>query len=487
LPKLGAVTSLMLSFLLLCLPQVAVSKQLPVHQELTQADWRAAAKGQGRFLFTASNRFRSVGVWSSRALDGVRIARAQPHGQTPTAWALVGQPELTEVPGFPGPAGQRWVSALVHFPRSQSSSVVLSLPPSLALKALQGDLDCALVWVPENPIAESPPPQSRAVGKPSVYTRASWGADPPQCSAGYCTTTHVAMHHTASASEYGSTSWSECANNVQAIQAYHMYTRGWCDIGYNYLICPHGDIFEGRGGGDDVVGAHDSANCGSMGVAFMGYFHSPHHQSLTQAMQNAFVDLAAWKCDQQNIDPLGSAWYAGYGANMNTIYGHRDVSSTACPGDLAYANLPQLRVQIEQKIQSGGSVDLILDNASASYFGTWNTGTSAAGKYGSDYRWASTGTALARAFWEPSIPQSGTYEVSLWWPAGSNRSPQTPIGLFVGGRLYQGSVNQQQAGGQWNVLGQVQFAAGAMPVLGIENTGPSGFVVVADALRLRKL
>ncbi|MFK5956750.1 MAG: N-acetylmuramoyl-L-alanine amidase, partial [Planctomycetota bacterium] len=253
--------------------------------------------------------------------------------------------------------------------------------------------------------------------------------------------------------------------------------------GYNYLICPHGDIFEGRGGGDDVRGAHDGFNCGSMGVAMMGYFHPPYNQTLNLAMQDAFVNLAAWKCDQQNIDPLGTSWYAGFGANQSNLFGHRDVSSTACPGDLAYAELPQLRLQVEQVIQ-GGSAEIIMDNALASFSGGWSVGTSSSDKYGPDYRWASTGVATARALWNPNITQAGRYEISLWWPAGGNRNPSTEVGLLLNGQLLTARVNQQQSGGQWNLLGTVFLPLGANTTIGLSNQGSLGWVVVADALRL---
>ncbi|MHC4380352.1 MAG: golvesin C-terminal-like domain-containing protein, partial [Planctomycetota bacterium] len=387
-----------------------------------------------------------------------------------------------------GPAGMKQVSSLVHGLHAGQTAVLLRFPTS----TLPSTLDVFWLPLPHAAGAAALQPAQPAstsfattssLPKPPVFDRTSWGADTPQCSQSYCTTTHVALHHTASASEYQSSSWAECAANVKATQVYHMVTRGWCDIGYNYLVCPHGDIFEGRGGGDDVRGAHDGYNCGSMGVAMMGYFHNPHFQVLNSAMQDAFVDLAAWKCDQQGIDPLGTSFYAGYGANQANLYGHRDVSATACPGDLAHAELPQLRVRVDQEIQ-GGSNTLILDNGAASYIGNWTLGTSSVDKYGADYRWASTGVAPAYALWNPNITSAGDYQISLWWPAGSNRNPQTQVGLKLNGTLFPTTVNQQLQGGQWNVLGVAPLPTGSSTTIGITNQGPVGWVVMADAVRL---
>ncbi len=91
----------------------------------------------------------------------------------------------------------------------------------------------------------------------------------------------------------------------------------------------------------------------------------------------------------------------------------------------------------------GGGV-MILDNALATFTGSWNTGASSADKYGADYRWASTGVSTARAFWTPSITRAGDYEISMWWPAGSNRNPATQVGLLLNGRLFTASLPSPQ-------------------------------------------
>ncbi|MBC8371929.1 MAG: N-acetylmuramoyl-L-alanine amidase [Planctomycetes bacterium] len=405
------------------------------------------------YQFSAPQDFHSVGFifegefpQAAVSLDGIK-------------WPLEVAHDLNEMQ-----------TALVHASNNQQRAITLHLPSAHKLTAL------SIYWI--NSAAPSLPSNAT---KPPVYDRASWGANPPSCAPTYCATTHIAMHHTASASEYNSSSWSQCAANVKASQIYHMATRGWCDIGYNYLICPHGDVFEGRGGGDDVRGAHDGSNCGSMGVAMMGYFHAPHNQLLNNAMQDAFIALAAYKCEQQQIDALGNSWYAGYADIQQNIFGHRDVSSTACPGDLAYAELPQLRQRIAAIVQNEV---IILDTALATFTGNWNTGTTSTDKYGADYRWASTGVSPARAIWTPTITQAGDYQISIWWPEGGNRNPSTTLGLMLNGRLHTAAVNQQMHGGQWNTLGSVPLPSGATTSIGLANNGPLGWVVVADALRL---
>ena len=56
-----------------------------------------------------------------------------------------------------------------------------------------------------------------------------------------------------------------------------MQSNGWNDIGYNFLVDPFGQIFEGRGGGmtRNVIGAHaEGFNTGSVGVAVLGSYGS---------------------------------------------------------------------------------------------------------------------------------------------------------------------------------------------------------------------
>jgi len=459
-----------LTSLLFCL----LAQTSVVQQSFDAEAFEAHRLQDDSFAFVAPRGFRSVGFWLEGSLPGAEVALFGKNGELGPWWPLALAEDLNR--NSSGAAGNSQVYSLVHGGLAPQAGLRIRLASPQQLAQL------TLLWIPAAALG-APSAGLAATGRPPVFDRASWGANPAVCAPTYCTTTHVAMHHTASAAEYHSQSWAECASNVKATQIYHMVSRGWCDIGYNYLICPHGDIFEGRGGGDDVRGAHDGFNCGSMGVAMMGYFHPPYNQTLNLAMQDAFVNLAAWKCDQQNIDPLGISWYAGFGANQSNLFGHRDVSSTACPGDLAYAELPQLRLLVDQVIQ-GGRTEIIMDNALASFSGGWSVGTGSSDKYGPDYRWASTGVATARALWNPNITQAGRYEISLWWPAGSNRNPSTEIGLLLNGQLLTAHVNQQQSGGQWNLLGTVFLPLGANTTIGLTNQGSLGWVVVADALRL---
>lgn len=296
---------------------------------------------------------RDFALWYEGQFDHVEVELLS--GERPlAAWPLVEDQDQAPEHFDPAalltrPAGARHVTGLAHSYAGPADAARLLIFGPARLKALEA------VWIAPGKTLTKPaiaPPAAKAGSypKPFVYSRSSWNADPAQCSSGYCTTTHMAIHHTASSADYAASTWSQAAANVKAIQAYHMYTNGWCDVGYNYLVTKEGWIFEGRGGGDDVKGAHDGFNCGSMGVASLGYFHTPVNNPPTTAQLDALEELGAWKCDQQNIDPLGSSWYAGYGGVKENIYGHRDVKSTACPGDLLYAKLGEIRSGINARL-----------------------------------------------------------------------------------------------------------------------------------------
>ncbi|MFT6714615.1 MAG: hypothetical protein ACJAVJ_001903 [Planctomycetota bacterium] len=298
---------------------------------------------------------RDIGLWFEGDLGDAQIELSA-QGEVIETWPLFVDHDQAPEHFSPGalaarPAGAKSVTGLVHSYGLPADAARLFLFGPATIRSLD------FVWIAPGNLVEQPANLPASLGlaagypKPPVSSRASWGADSPQCGSSYCTTTHMGVHHTASSADYGASTWSQAAANVKSIQSYHMYTNGWCDIGYNYLVSKQGWIFEGRGGGDDVKGAHDGFNCGSMGVASLGYFHTPVNNQTTSAQLDALKELGAWKFDQGGIDPLGSSWYAGLGATEQNVYGHRDVKATACPGDLLYAKLGEIRSGIEARLQ----------------------------------------------------------------------------------------------------------------------------------------
>jgi len=139
---------------------------------------------------------------------------------------------------------------------------------------------------------------------------------------------------------------------MRSIQAFHMETNGWNDIGYAWAICRHGDVFQAREDDDDatdVWGAHDGWNRGSTGITVFGYFHPPVNHQPTDAQISALTDLVAWIASLREIDPLGRSLYEAFGAPVDNVYGHREVKATDCPGDHLFALKELIRRSASEK------------------------------------------------------------------------------------------------------------------------------------------
>lgn len=143
----------------------------------------------------------------------------------------------------------------------------------------------------------------------------------------------IVIHHTASTQNL-----DDSEKLMRSIYAYHAMTRGWGDIGYNYLIDADGNVYEGRYGGAGVVAGHTSGyNTGSVGIALLGHFEeTPISAEMMKALMGVIYDQALL----HDIDPDGSSSFRG--KVMPNIMGHRDLSATACPGEVAYDYLPEV-------------------------------------------------------------------------------------------------------------------------------------------------
>lgn len=317
------------------------------------------------------------------------------------------------------------------------------------------------------------------VARPAVVSRTAWGSPDGQGSRAapaYRAARHMVVHHTADANSLASGQrWSD---RVRAIWSFHTITRGWGDIGYNYLIDPNGVIYEGRAGGDDAVGFHDTANYGSMGVAVIGTYSSV---APTGAAQGSLIELLAWKADQKDIDPLGRSFYYGCsisqycspfnaGAVMSNIAGHRHVTPgrTTCPGDALEPLLPQIREQVRARL-SGGPVDngdLTVDEREAGFersaaaWYEWPCGFDGQTAYtfGTD----NPAESANRAVWRPNLPEAGRYQVFAYIPRGCGLGQATSRAVYkvATAEGVREVVIDQSAAEEWVSLGSFSFAAG---------------------------
>jgi len=119
---------------------------------------------------------------------------------------------------------------------------------------------------------------------------------------------------------------------MRAVYAYHTITRGWGDIGYNFVIDQQGNVYEGRAGGPTAVGAHVAFyNLGTIGISLMGNFErEPIIPQQIQVLKIFLADLAR----RYDVDLTAESNHLGITSpNVST---HQEVArdgwGTICPG-----------------------------------------------------------------------------------------------------------------------------------------------------------
>ena len=182
--------------------------------------------------------------------------------------------------------------------------------------------------------------------RPTIITRKQWGVD--RSSESSCDTPNtvptmkgIVLHHTVNSNDYTA---AEAPGIVRAIHLYHTKSRGWCDVGYNFLVDKYGVIYQGRRGGitKQVRGAHAGnwdVNTYTTGISMIGNFENA---IVPPALQDAVVRFMAWRLASFGVNPMGTAYFGGH--TIPAIAGHRDVyksgirpaTATACPGKYAY-------------------------------------------------------------------------------------------------------------------------------------------------------
>jgi hypothetical protein len=190
--------------------------------------------------------------------------------------------------------------------------------------------------------------------KPAIIRREEWGARPAKYEYTLTLARHLAVHHTAGVGDGLAETTQECAAQVRGIQAFHQDSRGWNDIGYSYLVCGNGEIFQAREDDDDatdVWGAHDGYNRGSMSVSMMGYFHPPYNQVPSPLQLDGLTRTLAWVAEIRAVDPLDESLYEAFGEVRTNIYGHREVRATDCPGNTLFAMKNALRASVAEILE----------------------------------------------------------------------------------------------------------------------------------------
>ena len=214
------------------------------------------------------------------------------------------------------------------------------------------DADVVVVRTEERAQVVSPAvePAGADIPGPTITSRASWGARAPKSSPTYGSGVRLGVvHHSASANGYAA---ADVPAILRSLQAYHMDGQGWSDLGYNFVVDRFGRIWEGRAGGTDraVVGAHAAGfNTNTVGVMVLGEYTNEVPSALAV---DAAGEILGWRMFLDGVDPSGSVAFTSGGSNTvpagvtrtyPRVIGHRDVGSTACPGNQLYGRLGEIR------------------------------------------------------------------------------------------------------------------------------------------------
>lgn len=139
----------------------------------------------------------------------------------------------------------------------------------------------------------------------------------PKTPAGVAQTTMgIAIHYDGSDQGLAVKPHTACRDYWRATRRFHMGpSRGWVDIGYSYMVCPHGIVLEGRGFGH-IQAAQPGGNSSWTSVTFA----SGPTEKPTDAQIQAFRELRTWLRANRRL--------------LSGIRPHSSWTSTTCPGDI---------------------------------------------------------------------------------------------------------------------------------------------------------
>ncbi|MNR03674.1 Xanthan lyase precursor [compost metagenome] len=123
------------------------------------------------------------------------------------------------------------------------------------------------------------------------------------------------------------------------------------------------------------------------------------------------------------------------------------------------------------------------DTTGVTKVGGWAIGTSLTNKYSTSYiHDGNTFQGQKSVTLTPNLTAAGTYKVYMWWPSHENRATNVLVDILHAGITDTVTIDEQQNGGQWNLLGTYSFAAGTTGNVKVRNDGANGYVTV-DAVK----
>ncbi len=131
--------------------------------------------------------------------------------------------------------------------------------------------------------------------------------------------------------------------------------------------------------------------------------------------------------------------------------------------------------------------EIIIDDDAAQYTGGWirETASNINDRYGDAFHyspWTNGNEPTATATYTFTAPYSQTYGIYAWWGVHPNRATNTPYTITTDTDSDTYRVNQEENGGQWNLIGTCEVVKDEIIKVVIGNNANE--YVIADAIRL---
>ncbi|MFF5181794.1 glycoside hydrolase domain-containing protein [Micromonospora sp. NPDC000316] len=258
---------------------------------------------------------------------------------------------------------------------------------------------------------------------------------------------------------------------------------------------------------NDIEQYPSNASCRAAVLSFLsGWVEQLHTRGYLAGMYSSGSSGIKDVCDAYGnpsytrLDQIWIGWWNGVADTQAGSY---------CP-DAYYANQQRVHQYAGDVTETWGGVTMkidrnyldlrvtqtppqqwttTIDNSTSGGFTAstaWGTSTYSGQRYGTDYRFANPVPSSDVAWFRSTIPATGNYEISVWYPADAGYNDQTPylVATTTGNRSV--SVNQRTNGGRWVSIGVFTLAAGTGNTVGVSRwTGGTG-LVIADAVRITR-
>ena len=242
------------------------------------------------------------------------------------------------------------------------------------------------------------------------------------------------------------------------------YLSGWTDRlhALGYLS---GMYSSGSSGVRDLCSAYDDSRYTRVDHLFFGWW-------------NGVADTNA-----------GSYCPSGYYANRQRIHQYTGDSYETWGGVQIYIDRDYLDVSTGTTTPPQNFTVTVDNTTSGRFTASTNWGTSAysSQRTGPDYRYATPVSASDAAWYKADLPETGSYEVSVWYPADPGYNDSTPYVIATTGGNQTVRVNQRVNGGQWVSLGVFTLAAGDGDKVGVSRWTSGTGLVIADAVRITRV